>query len=48
MTIAYSWDLRNNVITATHQRIFTADNFVDLDYTYRLESDVVVKPTIDG
>ena len=48
MTISYSWDLRNNVITATHQRIFLSDNYVDLDYTYRLESDVVVKPTIEG
>jgi len=47
MTIKWSYDLANNVINADHERIFQDDIYSDIDYSFELESDNVIRPAIE-
>ena len=47
MTTEWSYDTKNNKISATHERIFTDDIYSDVTVDFQLESDNIVTPSIE-
>lgn len=46
MTVAWSYDLASNIISAKHERIFTDDIYDNVSVSFEYESDNVITPAI--